>query len=116
MGEAEQTIEKVKQADEMQTQLKELQDKLAEECKEKSDVQEQLVMAQEQLAQTAAKESSPGNLDDLTEENDKLRALVTVGQDNHKQQEELIAHLQEELAKAQTSLVATRVTKLGYMA
>ena len=46
-------------------------------------------------------ESSPAYLDELTEENHKLRALVTVGQDNSKQQEELIAHLQEELAKAQ---------------
>ncbi|XP_071516296.1 uncharacterized protein [Panulirus ornatus] len=97
----EDTLEKVKEAEDMQAQLKVLQEQLQKEEKEKASVLEQLQQAQEQLTQTATQggsASDEASLLELKADNDKLRTLVSVGQDASRQQEQLIEQLQEELA------------------
>jgi len=64
-------------------------------------LQEKLEQAEEQLAKTATQ--GGGNSEDLKADNEKLRALVTVGQDASRQQEQLIEQLQKELTAAKTS-------------
>ncbi|XP_071516303.1 uncharacterized protein [Panulirus ornatus] len=54
----EDTLEKVKEAEDMQAQLKVLQEQLQKEEKEKASVLEQLQQAQEQLTQTATQTAS----------------------------------------------------------
>ncbi|XP_042207331.1 nuclear anchorage protein 1-like isoform X6 [Homarus americanus] len=114
----EDTLEKVKQAEDMQAQLKVLQDQLQKEEKEKASLLEQLHAAQEQLTKTATQGgggSDEASLVDLKTDNDKLRTLVSVGQDASRQQEELIEQLQKELAAVKAALAASRVSKMGYM-
>ena len=41
----------------------------------------------------------------LEEENNKLRALVNVGQDSNRQQEQLISQLQKELSASKVRIV-----------
>ncbi|XP_071516266.1 uncharacterized protein [Panulirus ornatus] len=114
----EDTLEKVKEAEDMQAQLKVLQEQLQKEEKEKASVLEQLQQAQEQLTQTATQggsASDEASLLELKADNDKLRTLVSVGQDASRQQEQLIEQLQEELAAVKAALAASRVSKMGYM-
>ncbi|XP_071516299.1 uncharacterized protein [Panulirus ornatus] len=102
----EDTLEKVKEAEDMQAQLKVLQEQLQKEEKEKASVLEQLQQAQEQLTQTATQggsASDEASLLELKADNDKLRTLVSVGQDASRQQEQLIEQLQEELAAVKTA-------------
>ncbi|XP_071516264.1 uncharacterized protein [Panulirus ornatus] len=102
----------------MQAQLKVLQEQLQKEEKEKASVLEQLQQAQEQLTQTATQggsASDEASLLELKADNDKLRTLVSVGQDASRQQEQLIEQLQEELAAVKAALAASRVSKMGYM-
>ncbi|KAG7154555.1 putative intracellular protein transport protein USO1-like [Homarus americanus] len=106
----------------MQAQLKVLQDQLQKEEKEKASLLEQLHAAQEQLTKTATQYhvqggggSDEASLVDLKTDNDKLRTLVSVGQDASRQQEELIEQLQKELAAVKAALAASRVSKMGYM-
>ncbi|XP_071516260.1 uncharacterized protein [Panulirus ornatus] len=90
----------------MQAQLKVLQEQLQKEEKEKASVLEQLQQAQEQLTQTATQggsASDEASLLELKADNDKLRTLVSVGQDASRQQEQLIEQLQEELAAVKTA-------------
>ncbi|KAK8740090.1 hypothetical protein OTU49_003030 [Cherax quadricarinatus] len=97
----EDTLDKVKQAEDMQAQLQVLQQQLQKEEKEKASLLEQLQNAQEQLTKTATQGSSgsdEASLLELKADNDKLRTLVSVGQDASRQQEQLIEQLQEELA------------------
>jgi len=107
----EATIENVKQAEEMQSQLKVIQEQLQKEEKEKTVLQEELQKAQEQLTQTATQgvsEASEGaELAELRGENSKLYALVTVGQETSQQQEQLIQQLQEELTATKSVPAST---------
>ncbi|XP_069947197.1 ribosome-binding protein 1 isoform X6 [Cherax quadricarinatus] len=103
----------------MQAQLQVLQQQLQKEEKEKASLLEQLQNAQEQLTKTATQGSSgsdEASLLELKADNDKLRTLVSVGQDASRQQEQLIEQLQEELASVKAALAASRVSKMGYMA
>ncbi|KAK8740092.1 hypothetical protein OTU49_003030 [Cherax quadricarinatus] len=102
----EDTLDKVKQAEDMQAQLQVLQQQLQKEEKEKASLLEQLQNAQEQLTKTATQGSSgsdEASLLELKADNDKLRTLVSVGQDASRQQEQLIEQLQEELASVKTA-------------
>merc|ERR1739838_95344 len=106
----EATIENVKQAEEMQSQLKVIQEQLQKEEKEKALLQEELQKAQEQLTQTATQgvsEQSEAELAELRGENSKLYALVTVGQETSQQQEQLIQQLQEELTATKSVPAST---------
>nr|XP_053639475.1 ribosome-binding protein 1-like isoform X8 [Cherax quadricarinatus] len=90
----------------MQAQLQVLQQQLQKEEKEKASLLEQLQNAQEQLTKTATQGSSgsdEASLLELKADNDKLRTLVSVGQDASRQQEQLIEQLQEELASVKTA-------------
>nr|XP_045593356.1 COP1-interactive protein 1-like isoform X5 [Procambarus clarkii] len=101
----------------MQAQLKVLQQQLQKEEKEKSSLLEELKLAQDQLSKTATKGGSDeATLLELKTNNDKLRTLVSVGQDASRQQEQLIEQLQKELAAVKAALAASRVSKMGYMA
>ncbi|XP_045593356.2 kinectin isoform X5 [Procambarus clarkii] len=101
----------------MQAQLKVLQQELQKEEKEKSSLLEELKLAQDQLSKTATKGGSDeATLLELKTNNDKLRTLVSVGQDASRQQEQLIEQLQKELAAVKAALAASRVSKMGYMA
>lgn len=101
----EDTIDKVKQAEDIQEKLKSLQEQLQAEEKEKVSLLEKLQEAQEQLAKTATQGGvdSEGSVQELKADNEKLRTLVTVGQDASRQQEQLIEQLQKELTAAKTS-------------
>nr|XP_045593357.1 ribosome-binding protein 1-like isoform X6 [Procambarus clarkii] len=88
----------------MQAQLKVLQQQLQKEEKEKSSLLEELKLAQDQLSKTATKGGSDeATLLELKTNNDKLRTLVSVGQDASRQQEQLIEQLQKELAAVKTA-------------
>ncbi|KAK8389113.1 hypothetical protein O3P69_020830 [Scylla paramamosain] len=101
----EDTIEKVKLAEDMHEKLRSLQQQLQTEEKEKVSLQEKLQQAEEQLARTATQGggNSEESILELKADNEKLRALVTVGQDASRQQEQLIEQLQKELTAAKTS-------------
>ncbi|CAL4065732.1 unnamed protein product [Meganyctiphanes norvegica] len=104
----EATIENVKQAEEMQGQLKVLQEQLSKEEKEKTVLQEELQKAQEQLTQTATQGVvSEEDLAVLRGENSKLKALVSVGQETSQQQEQVIQQLQEELTATKGDSAST---------
>lgn len=55
---------------------------------------------------------SEGSVQELKADNEKLRALVTVGQDASRQQEQLIEQLQKELTAAKVGEILCLSTSL----
>ncbi|KAG0711165.1 Ribosome-binding protein 1 [Chionoecetes opilio] len=115
------SIEKVKEAEDMHEKHRSLEEQLQAEEKEKLSLQEKLQQAEEQLARTSTQYYVQGggvsedSVVELKTDNEKLRALVTVGQDASRHQEQLIEQLQKELTAAKAALAASRVSKMGYM-
>ncbi|XP_068248490.1 ribosome-binding protein 1-like isoform X9 [Palaemon carinicauda] len=104
IGKLEGTLDKVRQAEEMDSQLKVLQEQLQKEEKEKALLQQQLQDAQEQLTKTATQGGSDEeSIRELRLENEKLLSLVTVGQDESREQDQLIQQLQQELAAVKSA-------------
>ncbi|XP_045135358.1 ribosome-binding protein 1-like isoform X3 [Portunus trituberculatus] len=116
LKELEGYLEKEQQSDNT-LKIESLQQQLQTVELEKESIQEKLQQAEEQLARTSTQGggNSEESILELKADNEKLRALVTVGQDASRQQEQLIEQLQKELTAAKAALAASRVSKMGYM-